>query len=176
MSVAPVIETERLRLRGHRVEDYAALCAMWADPKVTQFIGNAISPPDQVWARLMRYAGHWPLLGFGYWALEEKTSGKFIGDLGFAEAKRDMFPSIHGFPELGWALCSEWHGKGYAFEAVSAAIKWGDTHLSEKRTVCIISPDNLKSIRLAEKCGYKQVVETTYASKPTLLFERINSN
>ena len=36
----PVIETERLLLRGHRLDDFEALAAMWADPAVVRFIGG----------------------------------------------------------------------------------------------------------------------------------------
>ena len=67
-------------------------------------------------------------MGFGHWAVEEKASGDFIGDLGFADFKRDIQPSIQGLPELGWVLASRAHGKGYATEAVRAAIAWGAAH------------------------------------------------
>jgi RimJ/RimL family protein N-acetyltransferase len=171
MPLTPILETARLRLRGHRTEDFQGMIAMWTHPEVTRF--TISSTPEQIWARLLRYAGHWELLGFGYWAVEEKSTGKFIGELGFAEVQRAMEPSIVGFPELGWALCFESHGKGYATEALKKVVQWGDAHLKEKRTVCIISPENIKSIRVALKCGYTELLQTTYASKPTLLFERL---
>jgi RimJ/RimL family protein N-acetyltransferase len=62
----PVIETQRLILRGHRLEDFDALAAMWADPHVARFIGGKPATQEESWARLLRYAGHWRLLGFGY--------------------------------------------------------------------------------------------------------------
>jgi RimJ/RimL family protein N-acetyltransferase len=168
---APIIETDRLRLRGHRVDDLAGCAAMWNDPVVTRYIssGKRMSQQD-AWFRLLRYAGHWALLGFGYWALEEKRTGAFIGDLGFADHKRDI--DLGNLPELGWALVSTAHGKGYATEAVRAALAWGDTHFTSARTVCVIDPQNLASIHVAEKCGYKEIARPDFNEKPIILMAR----
>ena len=163
-------------MRGHRLDDFAACAAMWADPIVTRYIGGKPFSEEEVWARLLRYVGHWALLGFGYWAIEEKDTGEFIGELGFADFKRDMEPSIKGVPELGWVLASKAHGKGYATEAVRAAVAWGETHFGKARTVCIIHPENLASIRVAEKCGYKEFQHVTYKGHATLLFNRVREN
>ena len=75
---------------------------------------------------MLSYLGHWSLMSFGYWALEEKETGRFIGELGFADFKRDIEPSLKGIPELGWALASPAHGKGYATEALRVVGAWGD--------------------------------------------------
>ena len=117
--------------------------------------------------------GHWAWLGFGYWALEEKASGEFVGELGFADFKRDIQPSLEDIPELGWALVSRAHGKGYATEAVRAAIAWGDEHFGQRRTACIIHPENLASIHVAEKCGYQEFQRTTYKNHEVILYERL---
>ncbi len=75
-------------------------------------------------------------------------------------------------PELGWALVSRAHGKGYATEAVRAAIAWADVNLTSKKTVCIVHPDNVASLRVAEKCGYVREQETTFNGEPTIMFVR----
>jgi RimJ/RimL family protein N-acetyltransferase len=168
----PVIETPRLTLRGHRIDDFSDCAAMWADPIVTRHIGGKPFSEEDTWARFLRYAGHWLLLGFGYWAIEEKDRGSFVGELGFADYKRDITPSLKGMPELGWALASEAHGKGYATEAVRAALTWGEARFASARTVCIIHPENLASIRVAEKCGYREFQRTTYKGHATIIFER----
>jgi RimJ/RimL family protein N-acetyltransferase len=173
----PVIETERLRLRRHRREDFADCAAMWADPLVTRYIGGKPLSEEEVWARLLRYAGHWAWMGFGYWVMEEKGSGSFAGEVGFSDWKRDIEPSLRGVPELGWVLATRVHGKGYATEAARAAIAWGDrnigaAHARLGRTVCIIHPEHARSIRVAEKCGFKEVQRTTYKGEPTILFAR----
>jgi RimJ/RimL family protein N-acetyltransferase len=171
-SVIPVIETARLRLRAHRVEDHAERVAMWSDPEVTRYIGGRPFGAEEVWRRFLQYIGLWHVLGFGYWAVEEKATGRFIGDVGFADLGREMEPSLRGMLEFGWALAPHAHGKGYASEAVAAAMAWGEQHFGSLRAVCIIAPDNLPSIRVAEKAGFTLWQETTYHDTPTLVFSR----
>ena len=169
---APVVATERLTLRAHRVEDFAACAALWADPGVVRHIGGRPFSAEETWTKLLRYAGLWPLLGFGYWAIEEKATGGFVGELGFADFKRDIEPTLGDRPELGWALASRVHGRGYATEAVSAVLAWGDAELGRRQTVCLISPDNLPSLRVAARAGYRELQRTTYKGQPTIIFAR----
>ncbi len=170
--VTPQIHTERLVLRGHRLDDFADALAMWSDPDVTRFIGGAPSSEQQVWSRMLTYAGHWALLDFGYWAVEEAASGTFIGELGFANFKRDIEPEMKEAPEIGWAFAARAQGKGFATEAVRAAVAWGDRRFGAARTVCLISPDNCASIRVAVKCGYREFKRSLFNGKPVLFFER----
>jgi RimJ/RimL family protein N-acetyltransferase len=145
---------------------------MWADPVVTRHIGGKSFSPEEVWTRTLRYVGHWAWLGFGYWAVEEKTTGGFLGELGFGNFQRQIEPPLNDTPELGWALVSRAHGQGYATEGVRAAIAWGDSHLGAMRTACIIHPENVASIRVAEKCGYHELSRAIYKGHETILFER----
>ena len=168
----PSLETERLLLRGHRREDFAECCAMWGDAAVTRFIGGRPFPKDEVWTKLLRYVGHWSVLGYGFWVHEERGTGRFAGEVGFADFHRDITPSLEGSPEIGWVLAPWAQGRGLATEAVRGALKWGASHLPSQRTVCLISPENVASIRVAEKCGYREFQRTTYKGTPTLLFER----
>ena len=168
----PEIVTDRLRLRAHRMEDFAVSAAMWADRGVTRFIGGRPFSREEAWARFLRYAGHWSLLGFGFWAIEELASGDFVGEAGFAELKREIQPPIDDSPEVGWVLLPDVHGRGYATEAVRGALHWGKTHLSSQSTVCLIHPENLASIRVAEKCGFRKYRQATYKSEPTVIFTR----
>ena len=171
----PEIETDRLRLRAHRPGDLDACLAMWSDAQVTRFIGGKSSTEQQTWARLVGYVGQWTLLGFGYWAVEEKTTNQFIGELGFADFKRDIDPSMRDVPELGWALASPFHGQGYGTEAVQAATAWGDAHLTARRTVCLIDVENLASRRVAHRCGYLELATVPFNGRPTIFLERLRS-
>jgi RimJ/RimL family protein N-acetyltransferase len=166
------LETPRLLLRPHRLDDFAAAFAMWADPAVTRYIGGRPFTAEETWSRLLRYAGHWQLLGYGYWVIERKTTRTFTGEIGFADYHRDLKPSLDGTPEIGWALIPSAHGQGFATEAVRAVVAWGDAHFGAIRTACIISPENKASIRVAEKCGYRGNGSATYKDAPTLVFVR----
>jgi RimJ/RimL family protein N-acetyltransferase len=168
----PVLETERLRLRGHRLEDLDSCAAMWADPIVTRHIGGRPFSREEAWSKILRYLGHWSLMGFGYWVVEEKGGGGFMGEAGFAEFRREMQPSIEGMPEIGWALVPSAHGKGLATEAVRALCAWGDKHLGPTPTVCLIDPENIASAWVAKKCGYQEFQRATYKDHPTMLYRR----
>jgi RimJ/RimL family protein N-acetyltransferase len=172
MSSVPVIETNRLRLRGHRYGDLSHCVAMWADPNVTQFIGGKPSTEQQTWARLLSYIGHWSLMGFGYWVIEERDTASFVGEIGFADFKRDIDPAMREGPEIGFALAPAHHGKGYATESVRAILAWGDARLPSRKTVCMISPENLASLRVAAKCGYEIFEHSTFNGSPVLFLAR----
>jgi RimJ/RimL family protein N-acetyltransferase len=159
-------------LRAHRTDDLPAAAAMWADPIVVRHIGGAPSTAQQTWMRLLAYAGHWSLLHFGYWAIADRTTDAYLGELGFADFKRDIAPAYRAFPELGWALATHAAGKGLATEATRAVSAWGDTHFAGKRTVCLIDPENAASIRVAVKCGYTLGDRISFRDKPTSLFVR----
>lgn len=145
---------------------------MWSDPEVTRLIGGTPSTEQQVWSRMLTYAGHWALLDFGYWAVEEAASGTFIGELGFANFKRDIDPAMREAPEIGWAFVTRARGQGFATEGVRAAVAWGDERFGGARTVCLINPDNLASIGVAGKCGYREFRRSQFNGTPVLFFER----
>jgi RimJ/RimL family protein N-acetyltransferase len=149
---------------------------MWSDAEVVRFIGGRVFTREEVWARILRYAGMWVIAGYGFWAIEEKATGGLIGEVGVMEARRDIAPSIEGEPEVGWALIPAAQGKGFAFEAVGAALQWADANLHAPTHVCIISPQNEPSIKLAAKCGFRERTRTTYHGEDTIQFERLRRN
>ena len=168
--MVPRLETERLRLRGHRPEDFENCVALWSNEDVLRYVGGKVMTREEVWARLLRYVGHWMWMGYGYWAVEEKATGNFVGEVGYAMHKRQMEPALGDCPELGWVLAPRFHGRGYATEAARTAMQWGEQQFRGQETVCIIAPENGKSIRVAEKCGFRELARTTYKGEPTILF------
>jgi RimJ/RimL family protein N-acetyltransferase len=145
------LRTARLLLRPHGVDDVDDAVRMWSDPAVVLHIGGRPFTAEETWARVCRYAGQWQLLGYGYFAVRELGSHAFVGDVGLADFRRAIEPPLDA-PELGYALTSSSHGKGYATEAVGAVLAWADARFA--KTVCIIDPPNTASRRVAEKHGY----------------------
>lgn len=82
-------ETSRLRMRGHTINDFDQTRKLGSNPRVTHFIENPHTS-EETWSRLLRYAGHWALLGLGYWVIEEKQTGDFVGEVGLANYKREI--------------------------------------------------------------------------------------
>ena len=170
---APVVETPRLILRAYRIEDFPSVVATWADPEVVRYVnGGRPFTEEQTWARFLRNTALWPMLGYGYWAATEKSTGRYVGDVGFADFKREIEPSLKGVPEIGWVLARWSHGRGYATEAAGAAITWLEGTLGPQRTVCIISDENHASLRVAQKLGYREFARSEFRGAPIVMFER----
>jgi len=168
----PVIETERLLLRAPRPDDFAAHFAMWTHPAVTKFILGRPSTQEEVWARLLRYIGHWAVFGFGFWIIEDRVTGALMGEVGFSDFHREVEPPFGDTPEMGWSLAPAGQGRGIATEAVLAALAWADQRFTPARTVCLIDPENAPSLRVAAKAGFRETARTTYKGSPTIAFER----
>ena len=169
---APILETARLRLRPYRESDLAVQSAILGDERVTRFLGGAPLSREEVWRRMLSGPSLWALLGYGYWAVDRREDDVMIGFVGFADFKRDMTPSIEGLPEMGWIFSPEAQGQGYCSEAVRAGLDWADDALKGEPIVAIISPENLSSIKVAERCGFSSREEAIYRGEPILLFTR----
>jgi RimJ/RimL family protein N-acetyltransferase len=156
----PILETPRLSLRAHTLADLDACAALWGDPDVVRYIGNRLSTREDAWARMLRYRGHWELLGFGFWAIVERATGAFVGECGLAEFKREVAEPLG--VEAGWALLPGAQGKGYATEAMRAALVWGAAHVATREVSALIDPGNAPSLAVAHKCGFVEVARTTY--------------
>jgi RimJ/RimL family protein N-acetyltransferase len=171
--VVPILETPRLRLRTFREDDLAPWAATMGDPEVVRHLGGTPFGREDTWRRMLLSVGAWTIFGYGYWAVERKAEGDLIGQVGFADFKRDMRPSIEGLPEMGWILSPHAHGKGYAREAVEAGLAWIDETLEPPIIPAIIDPGNAPSIRLAERCGFAEREDATYRGAPILLLRRV---
>jgi RimJ/RimL family protein N-acetyltransferase len=171
-SSPPVLTTARLTLSPPETSDFEDSAAMWSDPLVVRHFGGRTSTPEESWARLLRARGLWPLLGYGYWAVRETATGRYVGEVGFADFHRGIEPSINGVPEIGWVLASWAHGQGLASEAVAAGLSWGLGQWGDAPVVCIIDPANAPSLKLACKMGFLEVARTTYKDSPTVLLQR----
>lgn len=168
----PTLETPRLLLRPYRLEDFDAYARMWAEPEVTRFIGGQPLSREAAWVRFLRQIGLWYHLGFGFFVVEARESGRLIGETGFHDMKRTLVPPIEGTMEAGWALAAAAQGKGLAEEAMRAALAWGDAHGRGSSFTCMIEPDHAASLHVAGKLGFVRLTEGLYAGRPVMLLER----
>lgn len=159
-------------MRAHTRADAALVTALWQDPVVVHHFGGTPVAEEDCWSRLLRYVGHWRLNGYGLWAVEERESGAFIGDVGLFEGRRGLGDRFDSAPEAGWVLLPMGHGKGYAREVMNAALAWGEAELGWARTVCMIDPENMASLRTADALGYKPFDQRPYKGKELVLLER----
>lgn len=174
ITFAPELRTERLRLRPHRREDAGQLLAMWQDPVVVRHFGGVAVSEEDSWNRLLRYVGHWVVNGHGLWAVEALENGRYVGDVGLFEGRRGLGERFDGAPEAGWVLSPAGHGHGYAREAMTAALRWGESAHGWTRTVCMIDPENAPSFRTAAALGYEPFETRPYRGKDIVLLERVS--
>ncbi len=169
---APRLETERLILRDFTRDDLDALARTLGDREVVRHLtGEPISREDSL-RRLFMAAGQWPLTGMGMWAVERKSVGRMVGHLGFFDMERDMEPSIKGLPEMGWIFDTSVHGQGIAQEACVAALAWFDAAHGPTEIPAIISPENIASLKLAEKLGFVRKADGVYKGEPIAIVRR----
>lgn len=161
----PVLETERLRLRGFREDDTDPLFALMQDPDVVRYIGDRRIPTRQeVWRAIAGYIGHWALRGHGLWAVEERGSRVLVGRVGI------LNPLEWPGPEIAYTIGKPWWGRGYATESARAAMDWGFAHLPVDELISLIDPDNAASIAVATRLGERQRGETDLWGNRVLVY------
>jgi RimJ/RimL family protein N-acetyltransferase len=170
----PILETSRLVLRAHRLDDFDAYAAMWSDPDVTRMVtpGRPLDRPE-AWQRFMWFPGHWVFMGYGFWAVEEKATGALLGEVGFVDLKRDYDERLNGVPEMGWVFARSAQGKGYATEAALACVAWGKGHFGPIRVVAAVNAQNRASIRVAEKCGFTECLRKDFNGRSAVFLDRV---
>lgn len=167
-----VLETERLVLRPLQTKDFPAYFAMMADPESFVFSGRDGMTSDEAWTRFLRQAGHWKVLGYGTFALFEKATGSFVGEVGFGDFRRGLGGDFDHCPEASWTIVQEARRQGYATEAIKAAVEWMEEVRDVNRTVCIIHSRNRSSLRIAHKLGFKPFRYAEYRGYPAIFFKR----
>jgi RimJ/RimL family protein N-acetyltransferase len=159
------LKTERLVMRMLREEDFEQYAAMLADAEVSRYLGDGrpLSRAD-AWQQMALIVGHWQLKGYGMWAVEEAATGRLAGRIGFFNPE--------GWPgfELGWTLAREFWGRGYATEGARRALLYGFTELGRAHVISLIRPDNLPSIRVAERLGERLEGSTELFGSEALVY------
>ena len=126
------LETKRLKLRQWKQEDYAPFSKLNADPKVMEFFPSVLT-------KVLISEKGW-----GFWAVEEKETGLFVGTLGLHEPTDNLpfLPCI----EIGWRFLHEHWGKGYATEAGEEVLKFAFEVLELDEVVSFTTVKNERSL------------------------------
>ncbi len=141
----PVLETERLRLRAPKVEDFEPFAVFLASDRAVLERGR--QDRAGAWKHFCAATAGWVLRGYGAFSIEDRESGAYLGECGIFRE--------HDYPEdeLGWMVVPEAEGRGIAREAALAARGWAYDGLGLKSLVSYIDRGNCRSIRLAERLG-----------------------
>ena len=143
------IRTERLVMRGWRESDLAPWAAMNADPEVRQYVGPLLTF-EQAAAWALNFQDDLDRYGFGFWALEVRASGEFIGFTGLGTVGGEM--PVTGI-EIGWRLARPAWGHGYATEAALAAMNYGLEVMGLPEILAVATARNLRSQAVMRRIG-----------------------
>lgn len=160
----PYLHTERLMLREYRREDFDAFAAHVADPVSAAHLVPADRPA--AWRIFCSQAGLWLLHGAGWWAVEEKETGRPVGTIGafFREESTVM--------ELGWNTYRAYWGRGFANEAAVAVLHHVFETRREPKVRALIASANESSLRVARRLGLAYEAETELYGKAVGVYTR----
>jgi RimJ/RimL family protein N-acetyltransferase len=156
------IYSDRLCLRAPTPHDAQALYDLFADEEVMGGLNREpVSAVEDARAMIEEGIGGWRTDGLGPFIIQTKgadrqvvgQAGLMIFDMRGWSPSTFALAGSHAQPELGWALIRAQWGHGYATEAAAAIRGWAYEFRSIDRLVSLISPDNLRSQRVAERLG-----------------------
>lgn len=161
----PVLRTERLVLRGFTPDDFEPFATIVSDPDVVRYLddGAPISRED-CWRGMALFIGHWTLRGYGWWAVEDRRTGDFLGRIGLYNP--EGWPGI----EVGWLLRRDVWGAGLATEGAIAALAFAFDVVGADHVISLIDPRNTRSIRVAEKIGERHERRLDHDGKAVLVY------
>jgi RimJ/RimL family protein N-acetyltransferase len=142
------IETERLILREIDPErDFEAWAEAMADEQTVRYLGTTPMSRAEAWRSMAVAIGHWRIRGFGFFSLERKDSGEWVGRVG------PWYPEGWPAPEIGWTISPRHLRQGFATEAARASLRFAFDSLGWSDVIHCILPGNRASIGVAEKIG-----------------------
>lgn len=153
-----ILETSRLKLRYLTIRDRDALVPILSDAEVMRYSLIGVHDRRQIRQfieqRLLSYLEY----GFGLYALVYKPNQELIGYCGFFIQSIEQQKEV----EIGYRLAKKYWGQGLGSEAAKAVLEYGQQRFNFKRFVCLIDPENVRSIRVAQKLGMKLEKELIY--------------
>jgi RimJ/RimL family protein N-acetyltransferase len=167
-----MIETSRLILRPHRVDDFDRYAALFAESEPAAPYALPALNREDAWARLLRFIGHWAHFGYGLLVAEERASGFIVAEVGLANFQRVVDPECEDMPEAAWRVSQRVRRRGIGIEAMHAALSWFDRDVRSERTCCLIHPDNTPSLRVAARLDFREVSRGRYKGEPVIFLQR----
>ncbi len=161
-----MLETERLYLRRLTMEDLEDVHRMHSDPETIRYASGRVKNLEESSEWLERAIDSYETHGHGFWALEMKRSGDYVGHAGLlAQVVDDVSETEIAY----WIARSHW-GAGLATEAAIASRDHGFQVLGRDRLISIIHPDNRASRRVAEKVGLQIEKPATHKGVDVLIY------
>ncbi|USN99151.1 MAG: GNAT family N-acetyltransferase [Phycisphaeraceae bacterium] len=149
--VTPRLETERLILRPPTPADATDVFAVHRHKSVADGVISIPHPcPEdhgETWIRWVLDDA--PASSLCIWVIEERASGRVIGDCG------EQFSERHRVSGIGYLLHPEWQGRRLMTEALRAVLGWLfiEHEPPAERVYADVFPENAPSLRVCERLG-----------------------
>lgn len=157
------MQTERLKFRPYKTEDFAFFASLWADSDVVQFIGKGVTRSKE---EARKSFDEWLIPGYrdgrGLYLIVLKESLVPIGHAGIVQQMIDGKKEY----EIGYWLAKEFWGNGYATEAAIHFKNYAIHELGITRLICLIQRNNKKSVSVASRLGMTLQNESTFNTIP----------
>lgn len=153
-----VLETNRLILRQWQDDDYPVYAELNANPDVMRYFPSLLSA-EQSLEQAEKLRSKIAERGWGFWAVELKESGEFIGFIGLSAVDADSGIPHAPMIEIGWRLLATHWGKGYATEGAKRALRYAFEVLEATEVYSFTALVNKPSQRVMQKAGMKNTGE-----------------
>lgn len=162
-----ILSTPRLIIREISEHDLDDLMKIYAQPQVKKYLDNIDEDLNIETEKEKSYIKNiYPFYGYGLWGIYHKDSGRLLGKCGIQNKNIQGKEEL----ELGYLLSKDYWGYGFASESAKAVIDYAFHVLQFNRVVAVIAPDNLNSIKVAEKIGMIKEKTVIVNSKENLLY------
>ena len=149
-----ILETERLILRPVDPDrDFEPWAKAMADANTVRYLGTKPMNRAESWRSMAVVIGHWAIRGYGFFSLEHRETGEWVGRVG------PWYPEGWPAPEVGWTISPDHLGRGYATEAALASLRYAFETLGWKQVIHVIMEGNEASMAVARKIGSTPVRE-----------------
>lgn len=171
------LDTPRLHLRPLEPGDFEDLHALTTAPAMRRHLSGDASR-EESFKRLLGVAGGWAWFGYSTFAVIERESGLYVGNCGLFRMERDLEPPFAAepfaadAPEAGWIVRGDRWGRGYAGEAMDAALGWFDRAFGPQHVNCMIVPGNIASERLANRLGFRPIGPASHKGESVMRYAR----
>ncbi|WP_027409735.1 GNAT family N-acetyltransferase [Anoxybacteroides tepidamans] len=166
-----ILETSRLRLRPFKDDDLSSLHSIFSDEETMKFYPAPFTiEQTREWIR--RNQERYQSDGYGLWAVCLKETNEVIGDCGLVNQQVNSRLEV----EIGYHIDKRYWSRGLATEAAKACREYGFGQLGLNKLISIIDPNNIPSIRVAEKIGFTKEKEVFIFGKKCVIYSGVRKS
>ncbi len=144
-----VLQTERTYIKEITVDDLGEVYELYDDDEIRKYMEPLYEYEEEKKFTESYIKNMYGMYGFGMWLVKDRDTDKLIGRAGLELRLIDGVEEM----ELGYIIGKKYRHKGYGYEVCTAIKKYAKDILGAAKLNIIVSPDNIPSIKLAEKLG-----------------------